>query len=187
RERCLEPFYTTKQETGTGLGLSTVAGIVKRHEGQIEIRSEAGEGTTFRIILPTAERVEAEETEQTEEDSQSLKILVVEDAPEQLELIKEYLRMDDHQVNTAPDGQKGLTRFMDGYYDLVITDRSMPELNGDQLAREIKKEAPEKPVIMMTGFGDMMDAAEEKVEEVDMVLSKPVTLDKLREAIAAIM
>ncbi|MFW6045220.1 MAG: PAS domain S-box protein, partial [Planctomycetota bacterium] len=185
--RCLDPFFTTKTESGAGLGLSTVSGIVKRHEGQIEVRSEKGEGTTVRIILPATEQVEADDTQRNKHDTGHLKVLVAEDEPQQRELMEEYLRMDDHQVNTAPDGQKGLTEFMDGYYDLVITDRSMPELNGDRLAREIKKEAPETPVIMMTGFGDMMDAAEEKVEGVDLVVSKPVSQDKLREAIADLM
>jgi CheY-like chemotaxis protein len=186
RRHCLDPFFATKQESGTGLGLSTVRGSVKRHGGEITVESEEGEGTTFRIAFPRGVEEEEEESERTGRGPGSLKILVVDDEEEQRELLKEYLCGDGHRVQVAPDGREALRKFMGGYYDLVITDRSMPEISGDRLAAQIKAEAPEKPVIMLTGFGDMMDAAGEEIEGIDSVLSKPVSLDELRDAITEV-
>ena len=187
-EHCLDPFFTTKYETGTGLGLSTVRGIVERHEGAIEVESEEGKGTTFRIHLPADEEAEKKRpTPASEKETKPLRVLVAEDEKEQREMLKEYLRMDDHEVDTALNGREGLRMFKHNSYDLVITDRSMPEMGGDQFAGEVKKDAPGKPVIMLTGFGEMMKAADEKPETVDVLLSKPVTWGELRKAIGQVM
>ena len=185
RQRCFDPFFTTKQESGTGLGLSIVQGTVERHGGRIEVQSQPGKGTTFRMFLPTAEETEADGAGGADTRPEtSFSVLVIEDEAEQRELLTEYLELDDHRVDTAADGREGLTKFSDDRYDVVITDRSMPEMGGDQLAREIKGRAPEKPVIMLTGFGDMMEAEGHLPSGVDLVLSKPVTLNELRQAIA---
>lgn len=189
RLHCLEPFFTTKQQSGTGLGLSTVKGILKRHGGSISVESEEGEGTTFKILLPLQEptKEQPEGSAPPQGEIGALKVLVVEDKKEQRELLAEYLSLDDHRVDVAPNGREGLRKFMQGYYDLVMTDRSMPEISGDRLAVQVKNKAPSKPVIMLTGFGDMMDAAEETPDGVDLVLSKPVSLDQLREALIKVM
>ncbi len=189
QEKCFDPFFTTKEETGTGLGLSTVQGILRRHNGNISVDSEKGEGTTFRIWIPIAEREREEGTGTGEEVgyAQALKILLAEDELEQRTMLTEYLEMDDHHVDAAEDGREALEKFMDGWYDVVITDRSMPEIGGDNLAKEVKMQAPGKPVIMVTGFGDMMDAAGEKPEGADLVVSKPVSVNDLREAIAEVL
>ena len=189
REHCLDPFFTTKIDTGTGLGLSTVQGVVRRHGGSIEVESQEGEGATFRIRLPGAEGSAEGGKEEADAESHAtgLSVLVVEDEMEQRELIREYLELDGHEVYVATDGADGLAKFAEGWYDLVITDRSMPEKGGDEVALEVKKEAPKKPVIMLTGFGDMMDASGQRPEGVDLILSKPVNLAGLRDAIADTM
>ncbi|MFP4175964.1 MAG: PAS domain S-box protein [Candidatus Brocadiia bacterium] len=190
RLHCFDPFYTTKQDTGgSGLGLSTVQGVVERHNGRISVDSEEGEGTTFRIVLPVAGDVSGSREEEPEaaDFHQSLTILVAEDEDEQRELISEYLSGSGHRIDLVPNGREGLARFMDGYYDLVITDSSMPEMNGEQFARQVKGEAPGTPVIMLTGFGDMMTASGETPDKVDMVLSKPVDREELQKAIAQMM
>ena len=188
REHCFDPFFTTKQESGTGLGLAAAQGTIERHGGRITVESQQGRGATFRIVLPAAEGPERPEAAQeVGAPVKPLKILVVEDEAEQRDLLIDYLSMDDHRVEVASDGQEGLRMFMDGYYDLVITDRSMPQLGGDQLVAALKDEAPGKPVIMLTGFGDMMEAAREEVEGVDLVLPKPVGLEDVREAVAKVM
>lgn len=186
RQHCLEPFFTVnKGGKGTGLGLSTVQGTVERHHGDIKLLSEPGKGTTFRITFPVTAVEEAKPGEETETKKVSgLTILVVEDEPDQRQLLHDYLAMDQHTVETAADGREGLQSFLDGYYDLVIMDRSMPEIPGDELATQIKERAPGKPVIMLTGFGDMIEVSEEKPENVDIVLSKPVTLKQLRNAMS---
>jgi CheY-like chemotaxis protein len=86
-------------------------------------------------------------------------------------------------IVTASNGREGLEKYEGGSFDLVLTDRAMPEVNGDVLAREIKKINPQQPIILLTGFGDLMSGAGEKPEGVDMVVSKPFTLNSLREAI----
>mgnify|MGYP006279751973 CR=1 FL=1 len=189
RERCLEPFFTTKLETGSGLGLSTVRGIVDRHDGKVTVESEPGEGTTFRILLPAYQTEEkgGEETDRAPRTSERVKVLVVEDEEDQRLLVKEYLEAHGCDVTTAADGPEGVEKFLDGWYNVVITDRAMPGMSGIQVARTIRKRAPEKPIIMLTGFGEMMDAAGETVEDVDVVLSKPVTMKELRNALGEVL
>gem|GEM_PF-1387364 len=189
RRQCMNPFFTTKGEAGSGLGLATVQGIMARHQGQIEIVSEPGQGTTFVLRIPAAGNREegADMKETVEGERSSLKVLVVDDDEQQRLLLSEYLKADNHRPDTAANGIEGMQKFADGWYDLVITDRAMPEMNGDALARNIKATAPGKPVIMVTGFGDMMDAAGEAPPAVDMVLSKPVSLDRLRHAMRRVL
>ena len=90
-------------------------------------------------------------------------------------------------MQVAADGREALARFQEGHFDLVVTDRSMPELNGDHLAAAIKHAAPGVPVIMLTGFGDLMSAKGEHPVGVDAVVSKPVTLDALTQAILKVI
>ncbi len=188
RKHCLDPFFTSKSADGTGLGLSVVQGIVRRHNGTIEIESEQGRGTTVRIRLPSKEaEPQAGAPAQPEAWQRTLSVLVVEDQHGPRELLREYLKTDGHKVETAADGAEGLRKFRAGWFDLVITDRAMPEFSGDQLAAIIKNEVPKKPVILLTGFGDMMEAAGEEPAAVDLVLSKPVTLDRLREAMRTVL
>ena len=112
------------------------------------------------------------------------RILVVEDEPLVREVISVYLSTDNHEVTTAVNGVDGLEKYRNGVFDLVLTDRAMPQMNGDQLASEIKKIHPDKKVILLTGFGDIMLGSGEELEGVDMVLSKPFTMSQLRDAIA---
>jgi CheY-like chemotaxis protein len=189
RKRCMEPFYSTKDETGTGLDLSAVRGILKRHSGCISVQSEKGEGTTFRIKLPAAGStpVSDENPPQKMPSDMSLRMLVVENDERQCEMLREYARMMNQQVKTVSDGHKALEEFRRDSYDVVITDRAMPGMGGDEVAARIKKDAPQTPVIMLTGFGDMMDAANERVEDVDRLISKPITLEDLQETILQVM
>jgi CheY-like chemotaxis protein len=186
RSRCLEPFFSTKEEHGTGLGLGIVYGIVRRHDGTIEIDSELGKGTTVAISLPLyKERNLPAPPPPIGPPSRSIRILVVEDEPLVREVISVYLTEDKHIIETAANGREGLEKFKTGTFDLVLSDRAMPEMNGDQLAIAIKKIAPMMPVILLTGFGDLMTGAGERPPGVDLVVSKPFTLNTLREAIAS--
>ncbi|MDR3403421.1 MAG: response regulator [Chthoniobacter sp.] len=184
KARCLEPFYSTKDDEGTGLGLGSVYGIVRRHEGEIDIQSEAGRGTSICVSLPLDKHTKPPEAPKpAAAPSATLRILVVEDEPLVREVICVYLDEDKHSVETAVNGREGLEKFKAGTFDLVLTDRAMPEMNGDQLAAEIKKLRPEQPVVLLTGFGDLMAGAGEQPAGVDLVVSKPFTLATLRNAI----
>ena len=188
RRRCLEPFFSTKGERGTGLGLSMVYGIVQRHEGTIDIQSEVGKGTRFIISLPhrAVKPQVPQREEQTTKPARSLRVLVVDDEPMVRKIIGEYLKVDGHIVEIANDGRAGLEKFRSGLFDLVLVDRAMPDMSGDQVASAIKSASPTMPVVMLTGFGAMMDAADEKPADVDLVIAKPVTIAGLRLALAKV-
>ncbi len=187
RNRCLEPFFSTKGEHGTGLGLPMVYGIVKRHGGTLDIASAPDQGTTIKLGLPIARPAQAAGHAPAPRSSTArLHVLVVDDEPHVLNVLEQYLLQDGHTVETATNGREGLERFRAGRFDLVMTDRAMPELVGDELATAIKREAPMTPVILITGFGGLMQAEGDKPPGVDLVVSKPIRLATLKEAIATV-
>ncbi|HZU99475.1 MAG TPA: ATP-binding protein [Planctomycetota bacterium] len=187
QRRCLEPFFTTKGEHGTGLGLAMVHGIVRRHEGTVEIQSEIGKGTTFILRFPLQNSAELQSGGYAiGTTGQRLRVLVVEDQLQMRELVTACLTKDGHVVDSAPNGRAGLGKFTAGKFDLVITDRAMPEMSGDQLAVAIKAISPQTPILLLSGFGEFMAASGETPQGIDMILGKPVTLSALREAISKV-
>lgn len=187
RDRCLEPFFSTKGEHGTGLGLAMVYGIIRRLNGTLDLDSEPGRGTTVVIRLPVATgQPDGRSQETADAPSRQLRILVVDDEPTMREVLTEFLTCDGHAVETASNGREGLEKFHAGWFDLVVTDRGMPEMSGDQFAAAIKCTAPDKPIIALTGFGDLMEASGEKPAGVNLVVCKPVTRAALRQALAKV-
>lgn len=184
RRRCLEPFFSTKGDMGTGLGLSMVHGIISRHEGTVNIDSELGRGTTFSIYLPQGKRNQTQIYAEPEIAHHSFHVLVVDDQSISRDTVAEYLKADGHTSETANNGRDGLAMFRERKFDLVVTDRAMPDMSGTQLAFLIKQLSPEVPIIMLTGFGDIMKASDERPEGVDYIVSKPITLANFREALA---
>ena len=185
RRRCLEPFFSTKGQQGSGLGLSLVNAIIERHRGTLAIESRPGAGTTIVMRFPpgTPPAPDARGL-QPAEPPRRLRILFVEDEPVVRKAISQQLLAVGHTVETADNGVEGLDKFMSGWFDLVITDRAMPEMGGDEMAATIARVAPDKPIIMLTGFGDLMDAKGEKPAGVRVILSKPVMMEQLTRAIA---
>jgi PAS domain S-box-containing protein len=189
RARCMEPFFTTKGERGTGLGLAMVYGMVQRHRGEIEIDSAPGQGTTVRLLFnalskPGAQTAVAHELEL----SQPLHILLVDDDPLVLEACRSVLEKDGHTVVTAEGGQAGIDNFRQASksakpFDLVITDLGMPYVDGRQVAAAVKAAEPQRPVILMTGWGHRLRAEDEIPQFVDRVLGKPPKLPELRMAL----
>jgi len=188
RQRCLEPFFTTKGKRGTGLGLAMVYGIIRRHQGTLSIESEPGRGTTVIIRLPVhLEQGARARTHEAKTASRRWHLLVVDDEPALREVVTEYLAADGHHVETATNGREGLEKFLAGRFDVVVTDQGMPEMSGDQLAAAIKRVAPNTSVILLTGFGDIMKAAGDQPVDVDTILTKPVTVSAMRQALAKVM
>lgn len=187
RQRCLEPFFSTKGERGTGLGLSMVFGIVQRHSGSLDLRSEPGKGTTFIITLPLQDAAEHRPTAEApaRAPQRSLRVLVVDDEAPVRDTLAAVLATDGHEVELAIDGLDGLKRFGAREFDLVMTDRAMPGMSGDQMAATIKLIAPRMPIILLTGFGLFHDKSE--FPDVDVLASKPIRIPALREAIATAM
>ena len=186
RQRCLEPFYSTKQETGSGLGLAIVYGIVQRHGGRITIQSQVGKGTAIIIHLPVQTEPSTGLAPVRAAHGPSLNVLLVEDDPNIRDIEAAYLRGDGHAVVTATNGQEGLATFRATPFDLVVADRAMPEMNGDQMTDAIKSLAADTPVIMVTGFADRPLDNHPTTALPDLVLAKPITQATLRQAIAAV-
>jgi signal transduction histidine kinase/ActR/RegA family two-component response regulator len=186
-KQCMEPFFTTKGEYGTGLGLPMVRGIVHRHLGTLEVKSFPGEGTTFSIRLPIpAPQDVASSDDEPESPVRSLHVLLVEDEPNVLAMLVAYLESDGHVVGAACDGLEGFETFLSDRYDVVITDLAMPGMSGDQLAQSIYRLKPETPIIMLTGFSDQHIEGSEFPEGVRLIVNKPVTLATLRSALVRV-
>lgn len=185
RKRCLEPFFTTKGERGTGLGLAVVYGIIQRHSGTIEIASEPGVGTTFAIHFPSTGTAAQVLSPTKDWRSNPLRILIVDDQEIICELISEHLAADGHTTTSAKNGKEALELFANSEFDLVLTDQSMPGMNGIQLCNAIKASKPETPVVLLTGFGDEIldQASSDHPLDVDLVLCKPASQADLRRAI----
>jgi len=188
RARCLEPFFSTKGKRGTGLGLAMVYGVVERHEGQIEIDSEPGKGTTVRLIFP-AYKLESPATTAQGEDVPPgpFRILCVDDEPPVRELVREMLERDGHTVTVADGGQAGIDAFRAANkgkpFDAIVTDLGMPYVDGREVAATIKRESPGTPVIMLTGWGAFMKGDQTTPAHVDAVLSKPPRIAEIRAAL----
>jgi signal transduction histidine kinase len=186
RRRCLEPFFSTKGEKGTGLGLSMVFGIIKRHEGTLEIESAPGKGTTFRIRIPAmAEGVAANDLP-LGEMKRSLHVLLVDDDAVSRGVLESYLTADDHRVVTTASAHDALDRFEEGDFDLLITDHAMPGMSGVQLGAAIHDKHPAHPVILVTGFSAATVALDAS-PGVSLVLRKPVQRIELRRALVSVM
>ncbi len=186
RQRCLEPFFSTKgQRGGTGLGLAMVYGMVQRHKGSIEIESVPGQGTCVRLIFPILEQaVPSPRPQPGLQPCHSMHILCIDDEPNVRELLHDCLEKDHHKVSVAPGGKEGLEMFRSSLrgghpFEVVITDLGMPDMDGYHVARAIKAESPQTPILMLTGWGTMIKAEGESVPEVDAVLSKPPRMQEL--------
>jgi signal transduction histidine kinase/FixJ family two-component response regulator len=192
RKHCLEPFFSTKGKSGTGLGLAMVYGVMERHEGKIEIQTEPGKGTTIRLIFPIR-KIDCNGVD-LEEDNiaiDPLQILCIDDEPLLRELIKQLLERDGHHVEVSDGGQSGLDAFRlagerGAPFDLVVTDLGMPYVDGRQVARTLKLESPDTPIILLTGWGAFMKEDDTLPSQVDGVLSKPPRSREIRETLRRI-
>jgi signal transduction histidine kinase/CheY-like chemotaxis protein len=193
KQRSFEPFYTTKGERGSGLGLSSVFGAMERHQGTVEIESEEGEGTTVRLVFPIRESVEDEQVSQEAPSTlPSLRILCIDDDPKVREGLREILEMDGHAPVVVENGKQGIEAVQESVddgkdFDVVITDLGMPDMDGWEVAEEIKKLVPETPVILLSGWGNLMNGDVEKPQEVDAILGKPPKMREIRQTLQALL
>jgi len=191
RRRCLEPFYTTKGERGTGLGLAMVYGAVQRHGAEIEIESVVHKGTTVRLTFSAAGSPTAGVAHPYTPNAMPsrARILVVDDDPMLIKSLRDTLEGDGHVVVTANGGQEGIDSFRAALekgeaFAVVITDLGMPYVDGSKVAAAIKAASPSTPVILLTGWGRRLMDEGEMPPHVNRVLSKPPKLRELREALA---
>ncbi|MGH8178265.1 MAG: PAS domain S-box protein [Steroidobacter sp.] len=191
RRRCLEPFFTTKGERGTGMGLAMVYGMVKRHGAQIEIQSAPGAGTTMRLRFLALSSEAGAQTHLPAAATalQPMRLLIIDDDPLVAQSLSRILEGDGHAVTTTDGGQAGIDAFTEANrsgarFDAVITDLGMPFVDGRAVAAAIKAQSPETPVLLLTGWGERLRAEQKVPLNVDRMLSKPPRLPELRRALA---
>jgi len=178
--KIFDPYFTTKElGKGTGLGLSVVYGIIKEHSGEIAVESELGKGSVFHIWLPIIEEkfVQKNKSEAKKFPTGNERILIVDDEESVARLEAQVLTRLGYTVIFYVSSQDALEAFKNNVngFDLVITDMTMPEMTGDQLAGAILSIRPDMPVIICTGFSERINA--ERAEQIGVkgFLMKPVT------------
>jgi DNA-binding response OmpR family regulator len=190
RRRCLEPFFTTKGERGTGLGLAMVYGMAQRHGAVLEVDSELQRGTTMRLLFPVSTLSSGSTARMPilKAPDRKLHVLVVDDDPGLLDSLRRSLEDEGHEVACAGGGQAGIDTFraVQGIrpFDVVITDLGMPYVDGRQVVEAVRSIAPHTPIILLTGWGQQLNAENEPPPRVDRLLSKPPRLRELRTALA---
>jgi nitrogen-specific signal transduction histidine kinase/CheY-like chemotaxis protein len=186
-ERIFEPYFTTKEkETGTGLGLATTHGIVKGHQGAITVESESGKGCVFNVYLPIIETEIEPEVEDTSPMAMGdEKILYVDDEPILTEMGKKMLERLGYRVTVRSSSIEALELFRSKphHFDLVITDMTMPYMTGEKLAHECMKIRSNIPVILCSGFSEMMDERRAKDIGISAFLMKPIIMEELAKTI----
>jgi signal transduction histidine kinase/ActR/RegA family two-component response regulator len=188
RSRIFDPFFTTKGKAGMGLGLAVGYGIVRRHEGIILVESAVGHGTTFRIRMPMARG--AVLTQPTGElvapvkpvrSSSQTHILVVDDEDYVRELLRDILETDGFEVTLATNGREALMLYDGEKFDAVFTDVGLPGMSGWEFARAIRERSRRIPIAVITGWGEAVGSSEQKKAQVDWVVAKPFTVDRILE------
>jgi PAS domain S-box-containing protein len=189
--RIFEPFFTTREfGKGTGLGLATVHGIVKRCHGAITVESEPGKGSRFEIYLPaTRQNPAAAPGERDEPRRGTERVLVVDDDPPVAEAVAGMLRALGYTVRTRTSSLEALAAFEanPGAVDLVITDLAMPGLTGDVLAQRLKRIRPDLPVVLCTGYSETISAEMIRAYGIDGILMKPVVMAELSRFVRQVL
>lgn len=197
RSKIFDPFFTTKGKAGLGLGLAVSFGIIRRHGGHIDVESQYGKGTQFRITLPVTKIAEKSVTPAAvaavldepedvtpEPPKRSLtRLLVVDDEDFVRDLLGEILEAEHCEVHLAESGSEALSLFRAHEFDGVFTDVGMPGMSGWELAREIRLINQRVPIAVITGWGEAVGSHEKKAAGVDWVVAKPFTADRIAQLV----
>jgi PAS domain S-box-containing protein len=195
RKRIFDPYYTTKaQGMGTGLGLAVAQSIVKKHGGNILFSSKPGTGTDFFIYLPVIDKKEYKDTESILENKSLLPtgtehILLIDDEDTIIDTGREMLEYLGYSVETFNNSAYALNEFKKNpeKYDLVISDMTMPEMNGDELAKKMIKIRPDIPIIICTGYNPQIDEKTAKAIGLKAFIFKPLTFQKLATTVRDVL
>ncbi|XLZ70763.1 ATP-binding protein [Massilia sp. SR12] len=199
RRHCLDPFFTTKGERGSGLGLATVNSMAERHSAVVQVESALGVGTTVSLVFPLLQAHPVMPPLETPAASvpiaESMRLLVIDDDPAVLASMRAILQRDGHEVVAADGGAAGIEQFRLAQaasrpFDVVFSDLGMPHVDGRKVAASIKEMSPATPVILVTGWGQRLipeGDVDAKPASVDEVLSKPPRVRELREVLLKVL
>jgi len=190
-DRIFDPYFTTKEVgKGSGMGLAVVHGIVKRHNGMITIESKPAEGTTFNVFFPKAGEVEQQTIKEIDIlPTGNERILLVDDDESVVNAIKQLLEGLGYQVTPKNCGRETLELFsaQPNAFDLIITDQTMPEMTGEQLAKELIDLKPEVLIILCTGYSSVIDDKKAKTIGIREFIMKPVDKKELAITIRKVL
>lgn len=174
QQKIFEPFFSTKGAQGTGLGLSVSYSIIERHSGSISVVSEPGKGACFTIDLP-AVGADSSSTDLSTalSNAPSLRILVIDDEEPVRETLAEMLVAVHHRVELAGSGQEAVEKMRATAFDFVFTDLAMPEMDGWETARLIRRNWPNVKIVLVTGYGPTTAPPAGEEELVDAIIGKP--------------
>jgi len=180
RLRVFDPFFTTKDKLGMGLGLAVSYGIIRRHEGTVDVESQPGAGTTFRIRLPISNCKMTSDSERIlfpapppPLKSAATRILVVDDEEYIRDLLRDILEKEGCEAVVAEGGHQALSLFDSGNFDAVFTDIGMPGMNGWEFSRALRQRDRKIPVAVITGWGEAVSSHERQAAQVNWVIAKP--------------
>lgn len=190
--KIFEPYFTTKEQgKGTGLGLAVAYGIIKEHKGDIRVHSEPGTGTTFSIYLPKMKKYAeaAAIPDPGGYPTGTERILLVDDDQSIANLEKKMLERLGYHVTSRVNSIEALEAFkaMPNHFDLFITDMNMPNMPGDQLAKEIKAIRADIPIIICTGFSERIDNKKAANLGIEAFLMKPIILSELAKTVRKVL
>jgi len=185
KTKIFDPFFTTKGVSSTGMGLGVSYRITERHGGDIGVESIEGKGSTFTIKLPVSKEVREEaKREVLTKKVKKSEILLIEDEDQLRKVLGEMLEVLGHKVTQASSGKEGLKIFEREKFDMVFTDLGMPELSGWYVASRVKQIDSHMPVVMITGWGDQFSKETLSRSGVDIIVSKPFRINRVREVLA---
>jgi len=184
-ERIFDPFFTTKGVLGSGLGMSEVYGIVKRHNGRVQVESEVGVGTTIKLLFPKTRRPGEDVLTGKLSETKALDIFIVDDEDYIVETLSEYLSDMGHTIKSSNSSEGALAEIKQANYDVVITDLGMPNINGVELAEMIKKINSRIQVILISGWALNLKSSELE-NRVDFVINKPFSFEKINFILAEV-
>lgn len=191
-DRIFEPYFTTKEQgKGTGLGLAMVHGIIKDHKGDIKVSSELGNGTAFKVYFPLLDHTERTNVQKdiTTEKGGTEKILLVDDEESIARLEKQMLERLGYAVTACFSSLDALNIFQadPSAYNLVITDMTMPNMTGDQLAEKLISLRHDLPVLVCTGYSEKMNEQKSKAIGVKGLLMKPVVKSEMAQMVRKVL
>lgn len=187
RKRIFEPFFTTKEPgQGTGMGLAVVYGIVESYNGVIEVESEVGKGSKFTVLLPQADISASQHAEAEEADlSGKEHILLIDDELPIVEMIQPMLERLGYRVTSITDAMDAIRVFSESpdSFDLILTDQTMPEMTGIELAEKVLSIRESMPIILCTGYSETISPETAKAAGIREFVMKPITKKEMSHAI----